>query len=101
MLVGTTAFLAAIPASARRLIPHTLAHNCLHARQRILNLGAAGNLPGRKLVPAQAASQICPELQLPQPHLERLPAVRAGQINPYASMIFEHAAPSVKVRPRG
>jgi hypothetical protein len=63
----------------------------LHARQRALNLGTAVNLPGRELVPAQATGQIRPELELAQPDLELLLAVRTGQIDPCAPVILEQA----------
>jgi hypothetical protein len=64
----------------------------VHAGQSILNLGAIRNLLSRELVPAQAADQIRPELELPQPDLEHLVAVRTGQIDPHASMILEQVA---------
>jgi hypothetical protein len=64
----------------------------VHASQSILNLGAIRNLLSRELVPAQSADQIRPELELPQPDLEHLVAVRTGQIDPHASMILEQVA---------
>jgi hypothetical protein len=70
----------------------SLLHNPVHASQSILNLGAIRNLLSRELVPAQSADQIRPELELPQPDLEHLVAVRTGQIDPHASMIFEQVA---------
>jgi hypothetical protein len=76
-------------------MPHLLClllYNPVHASQRVLNLGTTGNLLGRELVPAQAAGQIGPELQLAQPDLEELPAVRTGQIDPCAPVILEQAA---------
>jgi hypothetical protein len=66
----------------------------VHASQSILNLGAIRNLLSRELVPAQAADQIRPEPELPQPDLEHLVATRTGQIDPCAPVIFEQAATS-------
>jgi hypothetical protein len=94
MLMRTTTFYVAIATCVRLLIPHLVPDNHLHAAQRVLNLGKAGNLLGRELMPAQTAGQICSELQLPQPHLEQLPAVRTGQINPCAPVILEQAVVS-------
>ena len=70
----------------------SLLHNPVHASQSILNLGAIRNLLSRELVPAQPTGQIRPELELPQPDLEHLVAVRTGQIDPHASMILEQVA---------
>jgi hypothetical protein len=53
-----------------------------------------GDLCGRELVPAQAAGQICAELQLAQPDFEHLPAKRAGQRDPCAPVILEQATSS-------
>jgi hypothetical protein len=55
-----------------------LFRNPMHASQRTLDLGTIRNLLSREFVPAETAGQISPELQLPQPHLEQLPAMRTG-----------------------
>ena len=63
-------------AGSRLLGP--LLHNPVHARQRVLDFRTVGDLLGRELVLAQAAGQIRPKLQLAQPDLKELPAVRTG-----------------------
>jgi hypothetical protein len=92
MLVSTSRFFAPVLTYARLLIPHALPHDCLHASQRALNLGTIRDFISRELVSAETAGQISPELQLSQPHLEQLPAVRTGEINPCASVILKQAA---------
>ncbi|WP_262032075.1 hypothetical protein [Microvirga sp. Mcv34] len=77
-------------AGSRLLCP--MPHGRLHASQRVLNLETIGDLTGVEFVPAQPTGQIHPELELPQPDLEQLLAVRTGQIDPHASMIFEQVA---------
>jgi hypothetical protein len=82
----------AAPGAAKLHRSHALLDDLLHASQRLLNLGTIGDLPGVEFVPAQPTGQIRPELELPQPDLEHLVAVRTGQIDPQASMIFEQVA---------
>jgi len=94
MLIHTTISSMAVPASARLHIAHPLPHDWLHASQCVLNLRTIRHVPGRELVPAQPTGQISPELELAQPHLEQLPAVRAGQIDACAPMILEQAVVS-------
>jgi hypothetical protein len=65
MLVSTSRFFAPMPTYARLLIPHALPHDCLHASQRVLNLGTIRDFISRELVSAETAGQISPELQLP------------------------------------
>jgi hypothetical protein len=94
MLIHTTTSFMAAVASARLYIAHPLPHDCLHASQRVLNLGTTGNLLGRELVPAQTAGQIRSELELAQPHLEQLSAMRTRQIDACAPVILEQAVAS-------
>ena len=94
MLIRTTTFYVAIATCVKLLIPHPLPDNHLHAAQRVLNLGTTRNLLSRELVPAQPADQIGSELQLAQPDLEQLQAMRTGQIDPCAPVILEQAASS-------
>jgi hypothetical protein len=80
--------------AARLHRSHALLDDLLHASQCVLNLRTIRHVPGRELVPAQPTGQISPELELAQPHLEQLPAVRAGQIDACAPMILEQAVVS-------
>jgi hypothetical protein len=82
----------AAPGAARLHRPHALLHDLLHASQRLLNLGAIGDLPGGEFVSAQTAGQIGPKVKFPQPDLEHLLAVGTGQSDPCAPEILEHAA---------
>jgi hypothetical protein len=82
----------AAPGAARLHRPHALLHDLLHPSQRVLNLGTIGDLPGGEFVSAQTAGQIGPKVKFPQPDLEHLVAVRTGQSDPHASMIFEQVA---------
>lgn len=77
-----------------RRAPHALFHNPLHVSQRLLNLRLASNLPGRKLVPAEPTDKVGPKLQLSEPDLEQLLAVRAGNVDPGAPEVLKQAASS-------
>lgn len=69
-------------------------HNPVHASHRVLNRGTIRNLSGRELVPTQTADQIGSKLKFPQPDLEQLLAVRTGQFNPCAPVIFKQVGSS-------
>lgn len=88
-------------APAGRLGVYPLRDDPVHSGKRLLNLGPIGDIPRRELVSAQAAGQFSPELELPQADLERLPALRADQIDPRAPVILKQAqsSPSAPSRP--
>jgi len=83
------------PAAAWLHRPQPLLHDLAHAGKSLLNLGPVGHFSGREFMPAQPTHQIGPEVQLPQPDLEQLPAAGTGQIDPGAPMILEQVASSV------
>ena len=86
---------SAVRIAARLHRPHAVLHDLLHASQRLMNLGAIGDLPGGEFVPAQPTDKIGTELQLPEPDLEQLLAHGTGQIDACAPDVLEQAAPSV------
>ena len=73
---------------------YLLFYNPVHAIKGLLDLETIRHIRGREFTPAQAADQICSELELAQADLERLPAMRAGQIDPCASAILKRAVAS-------
>ncbi|WP_445503735.1 hypothetical protein [Microvirga sp. G4-2] len=89
-------FLRAVRVPARLHMPHVPFHELSHTSKSLLNLRTIRHILGRKLVLAQPANEIRPELELPNPDLEQALAVRTGQIDPCAPMILEHAASSVQ-----
>ena len=58
---------SAVRIAARLHRPHAVLYDLLHASQRLMNLGAIGDLPGGEFVPAQPTDKIGTELQLPEP----------------------------------
>ena len=86
---------SAVRIAARLHRPHAVLYDLVHASQRLMNLGAIGDLLGGEFMPAQPTDKIGTELQLPEPDLKQLMAPRTGQIDACAPTILEQAISSI------